>query len=79
MREKSRWQGFELGSWKEINYIPDPFFFGFKPGKGKVPQPGHDVPDHVRRGGQVVVGQVQRPQAGHVGQGGRRHKGQLVA
>ena len=43
--------------------------FDFIPGKRKVSQPGHYVPDHVGRGGEVVVGQVQRPQPGHVGQG----------
>ena len=44
-----------------------------------MPQPGHYVPDHVRRGREVVVGQVQHPQARHVRQSRGRHKGQLVA
>ena len=31
------------------------------PGEGELPQPGHDVPHHAGRVGQVVVGEVQAP------------------
>ena len=36
------------------------------------------MPDHVGRVGQVVVGQVEGAQGGHVGQGGGRYEGKLV-
>ena len=45
---------------------------------GEGPQPGHNVPHHRGRGGQVVVGQVQAPHRAHVGQGGGRDEGQFV-
>ena len=38
----------------------------------------HNVPNHVGRVGQVVVGQVQGAKGGHVGQGRGRDEGQLV-
>ena len=40
------------------------------PCQGELPQPGHDVPHHAGRVGQVVVGDVQASQGGHIGQGG---------
>ena len=48
------------------------------PGDGELPQPGHDVPHHAGGAGQVVVGQVQAPQGGHVGQGGGRHECEFI-
>ena len=46
--------------------------------QGQRPQSRHDVPHHVGRAGQVVVGQVQHPQAGHVGEGGGGDEGEFV-
>ena len=40
--------------------------------------PGHDVPDHGGRAGQVVVAEVEGAQGGHVGEGGGGDEGQLV-
>ena len=36
------------------------------------------MPHHVRGAGQVVVGQVEAAEGGHVGQGGGRDEGELV-
>ena len=41
-------------------------------------EPGHDVPDVMRRGGKVVVGEVEAAKASHVSQGRGRHEGQFV-
>ena len=40
--------------------------------------PGHYVPDHGGRAGQVVVAEVEGAQGGHVGEGGGGDEGQLV-
>ena len=40
--------------------------------------PGHDVPDHGGRAGQVVVAEVEGAEGGHIGEGGGGDEGQLV-